>query len=183
MTNFASANVLSDAPAGTYAMDKTHGYVTFTYSHMGYSNPYLRFRNVEATIELDSTNIGKSVVKVTIDPASIDSGVDIFDEHLRDKPEFFDVKKHPTIMFTSTSVILNDDNTLQLTGDLIMKGISKPITLNGTLNKSGVHPIKKVYAMGFSVRGTIKRSEWDLGQYVPMVGDNVEVIIEAEFMK
>lgn len=174
-----SYNDLNKAPAGSYVLDKTHGYVTFSYLHQGYSRPWLRFRDIDATLELDGDKLTDSTVTVAIDPASIDSGVDVFDEHLRGK-KFFDVEKFPSITFTSTDLAL-DGESLTLTGDLTVKGITKSVTLTGQFNQGGLHFRTKKPMLGFSAKTQIKRSEWDLGYAVPMVGDAVDLVVEVEF--
>lgn len=171
---------LSKAPAGTYTLDKTHGYVTFTYMHQGYSRPYLRFRDIDATLELKPKKLSASSVSVEIDAASIDSGVDVFDEHLKGD-KHFDVAQYPKITFKSTAFTPNDDGSYTLTGDLTMKGVTKAVSLNTQFNKGGEHFMKKFPVIGFSAKGSVKRSDWGLGYAVPMVGDDVDIIIETEF--
>lgn len=172
---------LGDTPAGTYAVEKTHAYITFFYNHQGYSKPYLRFRSFDGAIELDPADLSKSSVKIDIDVNSIDSGVDIFDEHLRGDG-FFDVANHPTATFASTSFQPSATGGT-LTGDLTLKGITKPVTLDVTFNKAGKNFRSKVPQVGFSAKTVIQRSDWDLGKYAPAVGDDVTLLIEAEFQK
>ncbi len=172
---------LGDTPAGAYAVEKTHAYITFFYDHQGYSKPYLRFRSFDATLNLDPADMSKSSVNVTIDINSIDSGVDIFDEHLRGDG-FFDVANHPEGTFVSTSFKPNADGG-ELTGDLTLKGITKPVTMDVKFNKAGLNFRSKVPQVGFSAKTKIMRSDWDLGKYAPNVGDEVTLIIEAEFQK
>lgn len=179
----ASAQPLSEAAAGRYLLDKTHGYVTFSYLHQGYSRPWLRFREVDATLDLDPANPSKSKLQVSIDAASIDSGVDIFDEHLRGE-QFFDVARFPTIEYTSTGVKQGSQaGTYTVDGILTMKGVARALDLDARFNKSGQHFKTKKPQVGFSATAKLKRSEWDLGQYVPMVGDDVDVVIEVEFIQ
>ena len=170
---------LGAAPAGTYDIEKTHAYITFFYDHQGYSKPYLRFRSFEGALELDPANLAKSSINVTIDTNSIDSGVDIFDEHLRGDG-FFDVEKYPQATFNSTSFKPNATGGTMI-GDLTLKGITKPVTLDVTFNKAGENFRSKAPQVGFSARGKIMRSDWDLGKYTPVVSDEVDLIIEAEF--
>ena len=171
---------MGKAPSGTYTMDKTHGYVTFTYSHGGYSNPYLRFRDIDAKLNLDSASIDKSSVEVTINAASIDSGVDAFDDHLNGA-KFFDTANHPTITFKSTDVSV-DDGKITMVGDVTIKGKTTPITFTGKLNKGGLHRRSGKPILGFSASSNIKRSEYGVDTFA-MVGNDVKIIIEAEFNK
>lgn len=178
----AADTPLAGIAAGDYVMDKTHGYVTFSYSHLGFSNPVLRFDDVDASVTLDNKDPAKSTLMVTIDPASINSGVEKFDGHLVSS-DMFDVEKHDTITFKSTSIEIGDDNMGTLTGDLMIKGITKPVTLDVTLNKAGEHPFAKKDTFGISATGTIDRTEWDLSYATPAVGAKVDLVIEAEFNK
>ncbi|MEM6640932.1 MAG: YceI family protein [Pseudomonadota bacterium] len=177
----ATALDLGDTPAGNYEVEKTHAYITFFYDHQGYSKPYLRFRSFDGTLALDPSDLAASRVNVTIQTSSIDSGVDIFDDHLRGSG-FFDVENHPEATFSTTAFSPSDDGGT-LTGDLTLKGITKPVTLDVTFNKAGKNFRSKVPQVGFSAKGVIKRSDWDLGKYAPAVGDEVTLLIEAEFQK
>ncbi len=170
---------LTTAPDGMYVLDKTHGYVTFSYSHQGYSKPWLRFRSVDANLDLNVEDISKSTLDVTIDPASIDSGVDIFDEHLLGK-NHFDVNNHPQITFVATDISA-DGNNIRVKGDLSIKENKAPITLTGQFNRGGLHFRSKKPTLGFSATTRLNRDEWGLGYAVPIVGNEVDVVIEVEF--
>lgn len=172
---------LQDAPGGIYKIDKTHAYVTFSYSHQGYSKPWLRFRSVDATLDLHEESLNKSSLEVSIDPSSIDSGVDLFDKKLKEK-NHFDVENYPAITFIASEIDV-DDNNVVVTGNLSLKGKQDNITLVGTFNRGGLHFLNKKPVLGFSAKTQLKRSEWGLGYAVPMVGDDVEIVIEVEFIR
>lgn len=173
---------LGAVPSGRYTLDKSHGYVNFSYTHLGFSRPIVRFNVLDATLDLDSEAPENSSVEVTIDPASVDSGVDEFDGHLRGE-RFFQVEEYPEITFVSTAYESDGPATGKLTGDLTIKGVTKPVTLDVTLNNAAEHPMANVPAVGFSARGFVNRSDWGLDYAVPAVTDEVELIIEAEFWK
>lgn len=173
---------LAKAPAGEYKLEKTHAYVALSYSHQGYSRPILLFRDIDASINLDPANIKNSSVSVKIDPASIDSGVALFNEHLLGE-KLFDVARFPTAGFESTSFKLQADGTYKLHGKLTVKGITKPVVLDVTFNKGGKHQHFKKPHLGFSATGTVARSQWNLKLGVPFVGDKVALTIEVEFIK
>ena len=171
-----------NAPSGAYVLENTHGYITFSYSHLGFSRPHVGFNTFNVDLDLNAEEPAKSVVKVTIDPASIDSRVPEFDKHLvGDK--FFAVATHPSISFESTGVKMNSDTTASITGNLTIKGITKPVTLEATLNKAAEHPMRKVPTLGLNATAKVLRSDFGLGEYVPMVGDEVEIIISVELIK
>ncbi len=167
--------------AGQYAIDNTHAYIGFSYNHLGFSKPILYFRTMDGALHFDEQNPRKSRVNITIDATSIDTGVPIFDDHLRDKKHFFNTKEHPKIRFRSTSIKALKGDKYQLRGNLTIKGVTRPVTLKATLNKKGIHPFKKVKALGFSATGTLKRSDWKLNYAVPNVSDQVGLTIEIEF--
>ena len=168
-----------DVPAGRYALDTGHGYITFSYSHMGFSNPHVGFTRFDVALDLDPTAPQKSQLQVSIDPASVDTRVSEFDKHLRGS-DYFDVASHPQITFESTAIEMTSPSTATISGNLTIKGISKPVTLAAVLNKAAVHPLQRVPTLGVSATGTLKRSDWGLGKYVPVVSDEVDLRIEVE---
>lgn len=178
----AAPQKLSDAPAGDYTVDKTHGYITFTYDHQGYSTPFLRWRDWDSTVTLDPANPSNSSVTVSIDASKVDSGVDSWDEHLVGE-RFFDVANHPSITFASTTLNLDAEGNGTMVGDLTIKGQTHPVTLDVKFNKSGLNRRGGGQILGFSGRGEVMRSAWGLDVAVPFVSDEVQIIIEAEYNK
>ena len=172
---------LADVPSGTYTLDSSHGYITFTYSHLGFSNPRVGFNSFDATLELDSSKPENSQIEVTIDASSIDSRVAEFNEHLNGT-DFFNTAEYPTITFTSTKVVATGENTFDVTGDLTILETTRPVTLTTTINKAANHPMRNVPTVGVSASTTLMRSEWGLGAYVPAVSDEVELSIEVELL-
>lgn len=179
-----SSNALSDAPEvpdGSYSVDPQHGYILFSYSHFGLSNPTVGFNQFDATLDFNATSPEKSSVSVTIDANSIDSRVPVFDDHLRGD-DFFQTEKFPTITFVTTSIEAKGDSAYAITGDLTMKGITRPITLDASIVAT-MHPFREIPVVGVSATGSLKRSEWDLGLYAPNVSDTVTLRIEVEMLK
>jgi polyisoprenoid-binding protein YceI len=172
---------LSEVPSGKYALDSSHGYITFTYSHLGFSNPRVGVNSFDTVLDLDTGNPENSTVEVTIDATSIDSRVAEFNEHLNGA-DFFNTAEYPTITFKSTQVEATGDNTFDVTGDLTILGTTKPVTLATTINKAGNHPLRNVPTVGVSASTKLMRSEWGLGAYVPAVSDEVELSIEVELL-
>lgn len=169
------------AISGSYTTDPGHRYITFTYSHGGFSSPWLRWRDWEGTLDWNKDDPAASSVNVTIDAASIDTGVDEFDGHLRGE-RFFDVENHPEITFVSTSVKKTNDTTGTITGDLTIKGITKPATLDVVFNDGVFDQRNNRYKLGFSGTTTVKRSDYGVDLFAPTVSDEVEIIIETEFL-
>ncbi len=166
-------------PSGKYVMDKAHGYVTFSYSHKGLSNPVLRFNDVDATLVLDAENPENSQINVTIVTANIDSGVAKFDAHLN-SADFFDTAENPKITFISTGFTRGTASSGKMVGDLTMMGVNKTISFDVTLvgTADGKQP-----TIGVEGKGELLRSEFNLGKFVPYVGDKVSISISAEFNK
>ncbi|MEL7129219.1 MAG: YceI family protein [Pseudomonadota bacterium] len=180
----ADGHALSEkVSSGTYVMDKTHGYVTFTYSHFGLSNPQISFDNVDAVLTLDADDPTKSSVNVTIDAASVDSGVEVFNDHLNNDEKWLNTGTFPEITFVSTGLTQADDSTGTLTGDLTVKGVTKPVTLDVTLLGAKEHPISKVETVGVQATTTILRSDFDAGAFAPAVSDEMVITISGEFNK
>ena len=173
---------LSDVPSGEYGLDKSHGYITFTYSHMGYSTPHVGFNSFDVDLSLDNEDVANSTVNVTIDATSINSRVENFNGHLNGA-NFFDTANHPTITFVSTSVEAQGDDKYAVTGDLTIKGVTKPVTLDTTILKAADHPMRKTPTIGLTAEAKVSRSEWGLTRAVPNVGDEVSIFISVELPK
>ena len=178
----SNAQAQFTVPSGTYELENTHGYITFSYSHLGFSTPHVGFNSFDVSLEANSEDPTQSQVSVTIDAASIDSRVAEFDEHLVG-PDYFDVANHPDITFTSTGMVATGENTFDVTGDLTVKGVTKPVTLAATINKAADHPMRGVPTIGLSATGTVSRTELGLGKFVPAVGDEVTLFITVELIK
>ena len=178
---FSVSADLSDVPSGKYTLDSSHGYITFTYSHLGFSNPRVGFNRFDTTLNLDSSNPEDSTVEVTIDASSIDSRVAEFNDHLNGS-DFFNTAEYPTIRFRSTKVEATGENTFDVTGDLTILGTTKPVTLATTINKAANHPMRDVPTVGVSASAKLMRSEWSLDAYVPAVSDEIELSIEVELL-
>lgn len=173
---------LGDVPSGQYGLDKSHGYITFSYSHLGFSNPHIGFSSFEVELELDSENPENSTINVTIDATSIDSRRDDFNGHLNG-PNFFDTANHPTITFTSTAIEMTGEDTMNVQGNLTIKGVSKPVTLMAKVNKAANHPMRKTPWIGVDADTKVSRSDWGLTRAVPNVGDEVTIRISVELPK
>jgi len=170
-----------EAVSGEYKPDERHRYITFSYLHQGYSRPWVRWRSWDAVLDWDAENPEASSVSVTIDATSVDSGVDVFDGHLQGE-NFFDTANHPEITFESTSLSRSGGVTGTMTGDLTIKGITKPVTLDVTFNKGAFEERSNIYKLGFSAKTSVNRSDFDMTYLVPAISDQVDIVIEAEFV-
>lgn len=163
----------------TYKLDANHTNVLASWSHFGFSNPFANFGQVDGTLVYDAEDVSKSSVEVKLPLAGLNSFTADFDEHLR-SADFFDAAKYPEITFKSTKVESAGKDKLKVTGDLTVKGVTKPAVLDVTLNKAGVQPLAKREAVGFDATTTLKRSEFGVDKYVPNVSDEVKLQITTE---
>lgn len=176
----ALALLASPVFAATYTLDPTHTQVVFTWNHFGFSNPSAQFGTVEGTVNFDEADPTKSSVEVKIPLASINTNVPKLDEHLKGAA-FFDVDQYPDAVFKSTKVEKGAAaDKLKVVGDLSLHGVTKPVTLDVTVNKVGEHPMRKVPAAGFNATTTISRSEFGISKYAPAVSDEIQLHITVE---
>lgn len=167
------------AASGTYVIDPSHTMVLASWNHLGFSNPTINFGQAEGTITYNADDVTASSVEVTLPIAGIDALAADFHEHLS-SADWLDAAQFPTATFKSTRVDSTGPNALSVTGDLTVKGVTRPVELAVTLNGAGPHPMTKRPAIGFDATATVKRSDFDLGNLVPMVGDDVTLRITTE---
>lgn len=188
-TTAAVANPAIDVPAGVYKVDPTHASVTWKVSHLGLSNYTARFTAIDAAVDFDPAKTDASKVTVSIDPTSLRTDYPFadkknFDKVLAEDKDWFNAGVHKAITFKSSKVEMTGPKTAKVSGDLTLLGVTKPVTLDATLNGAiKEHPFAKKPAIGFSATGKVKRSEFGMGNFVPMIGDEVTLLIEAEFIK
>ena len=178
-STFSGAADLSGVPSGLYTVDPTHAYVTFSYNHLGMSDPVLSFDDFTVDLNLDNEDPTKSTVMVTIDANSIVAGSDKWKDHLvGDK--FFDTANHPEITFTSTSVEAARDGNYKVMGDLTIKGESKPVALDVTINAAMNHPMSGDPVIGLQADSQLLRSEFGMTTALPHVSDEIALSVTAE---
>jgi polyisoprenoid-binding protein YceI len=171
----------ADAPAGDYVLDHAHANLTAKVSHMGLSFYTMRFDRFDAHYDYDPGKPELSLITVTIDADSLDVGDEALGKQFA--RTFLGAAKFPRITFASAGVQRTDPGHGLLTGDLTLNGVTKPVTLNVTFNGAGP-PFLGIggYRMGFSATGDVKRSDFGLKSWESLVGDNVRLLIEAEFV-
>lgn len=166
--------------AGHYVLNPDHGKITWSVSHLGYSTYYGQFTGVSATLDLDPKVPAGSRLSVTVPLGGVLTGNSRLDERLA-APDFFDTPKFPTASFTATGVEQTSPTTARITGDLTLRGVTKPVSLDATFNQAGTNPIDRGYTVGFDGRTVVKRSEFGISAFLPLVGDEVTLRIEGEF--
>lgn len=170
------------AQAGNYKVETSHTRVGFAVNHFGFSDWFGEFADVTGTLSIDPAKIEKAKVAVTIPVATVSTTNATLDGELV-SADWFDAETYPTIQFVSTKVVRTGERTADVTGNLTFHGVTKPVTLKASFNAGGVNPMSKAYTVGFNASGTIKRSDFGVTKYVPVVGDDVTLRISAAFEK
>ncbi|WP_245504538.1 YceI family protein [Aquabacter spiritensis] len=176
----ATSTSSAQVRAGTYAADPAHTRITWSVSHLGFSTYSGLLPAVEGTLVLDEDDTDKSRVEVTVPVARAGTLDPELDAHLKTS-DFFDSAKYPTATFRSTRIEAAG-RTARITGDLTLRGVTRPVTLDVTFRRAGPRPTDKAYAVGFDATATIKRSDFGMTAFLPLVGDAVDLRIEAEFL-
>jgi polyisoprenoid-binding protein YceI len=179
----------ADIPAGDYTLDKAHGSLVFRLSHLGFSHYTAAFADFDAKLHFDQNNAAASALEATIDPKSLTLPAPPKGFHdALIGPQWLNAATYPTITFKSTKVETTGPDTGKVTGDLTLHGVTKPVTLDVTYNGGYAgHPMDPHARIGFSAKGTFKRSDFGIAFGVPApgttmgVGDEVQLQIEAEF--
>jgi len=178
----AAAALPAIAAPQKYDIDKNHTYVTFSYNHFGFSNPTVSLDQVNGELQLDTADLTKSSVNVTLPLEGLHTHVPKLDDDLK-SPGFFDAAKFPEITFKSNKVEKVGSDGLKISGDLTLHGVTKPVVLNAKINKIGENPMMKSESAGFDADVTIKRSEWGVDKYVPNVSDEIRIHISLDSHK
>lgn len=181
----ASLGTTAHAEMATYELDPTHTTVYFTIDHIGYAKTLGLFTTVSGSFDYDAETQELGDVNVSIDAASVESFNEARDAHVR-KADFLDVDNHPTITFTASGGTPASDTTGQVTGNLMILGQTRPVTLDVTLNKAAPYPFgHKRDVLGLSMSTTIERSDFGMNYGVDngLVGDTVAIQIETEAIK
>jgi polyisoprenoid-binding protein YceI len=178
-----------DVPAGAYTLDKLHSSLVLRVNHLGFSNYTARFKTFDAQLQFDPNDPTTSSVTVRVDPKSLDvenppAG---FINALIGK-EWLDTAQFPELIYQSKSIELTAPNTVKITGDLTLHGVTKPVVLDATFNGGYAgHPMDPHARIGFSAHGTFNRSDFGIVYGIPAPGttmgvsDKVDVTIETEF--
>jgi len=175
------APVASRVVAGKYVVEPNHTQVVFTLNHMGFTYYTGQFVQPSGTLMLDPKNPAADKVDITFDVKKVTSTAEHLNEHIQ-APEFFDSAKFPTGNFTSTKVTVQG-NTATILGNLTLKGITKQVVLNATFVGAGPAPMgPPKLNVGFKATTTIKRSDFGISAYVPLVSDEVQLTINAAFV-
>ena len=178
----ASLIIAASAPAlaaQNYEIDKNHSQVVISWDHLGFSKPSATFGQISGDFRLDTADLTKSSISVTLPLAGMQSGVAKLDDDLK-SPGFFDAAQFPLITFKSGKVEKSGSDGLTISGELTVHGVTRPIVLNAHVNKIGDNPMGKGPSAGFDAETTLKRSEFGVGKLVPAISDEIKVRITLD---
>ncbi|MDB5697859.1 MAG: polyisoprenoid-binding protein [Alphaproteobacteria bacterium] len=164
---------------GTYEADSDHTQVAWSVNHFGISAYHGLFGAIGGRLSIDPSRPADAALSVTIPIAKVVTTSDELDVQLR-SASFFDAERFPTATFISTRITVKG-TAATIEGNLTLHGVTKPVALNARFTGVGDHPMKKVPTIGFEATTSIKRSDFGISKYVPLVGDQVELSITAAF--
>ena len=171
----------AQAQSATYAIDPTHTAVTFEAKHFGVSTLRGRWDKKEGSVTLDkAAKTGK--VELTIDMASISTGTGPFDGHLKSK-DFFDVEQFPTAKFVGDKFTFNGDKVASVSGELTLRGVTKPVTLTASSFGCYENPRLKREVCGGDFEATLIRSQFGITYAAPVTPDAIRLLIQVEAIK
>lgn len=165
---------------GAYKIEPSHTRVVFAVSHMGFSTWYGDFTGASGSLTLDPAKPADSRLQVSVPVASVATTNAVLDGELK-SADWLDAARFPTMSFTSRRVTVTGPGRADVLGDLTLHGVTRPLTLHATFNAAGTNPLSKAYTVGFEARGAIKRSDFGVTKYVPLIGDEVQIILSAPF--
>lgn len=168
--------------SGTYKVESNHTLAEFSVNHFGFNDFFGVIPGATGSLTLDPKALGSTRLDVSLPVAGISTTNATLDGELT-SADWLDAAKYPTIRFVSQQVVKTGPRTARISGTVTLHGVSKPLTLNATFGGAGVNPMNKAYTVGFSAVGTLKRSEFGVDKYVPMVSDEVTLKITAAFEK
>lgn len=166
-------------------VDNAHSRLGFAVTHLGISDVSGHFKKFDVKVTNASDNFSDAVFEMSADIASIDTEVEMRDNHLK-SADFFDAEQYPVMTFKSTSIQpTKQKDQYKLTGDLTLHGITKKVTVDLLYRGTIENPMSKKPTAGFQLTGTIKRSDFGIGGNFPppMISDEVRIKADGEFIK
>lgn len=177
----ATAPLAAQAEPVAYTLDSSHSQVLFSYNHLGYSTTWGMFSGFDGDIQFDQEDPANSSVNVSFPVRSMFTGWEGRFEHFMSE-DFFGAGEDEMVTFASTGIEVTGETTADITGDLTLNGITKPVTLEATLNQASEHPMENKPWAGFNATTTLLRSDFEVGDFAPFVSDEVDVQISIEAM-
>lgn len=168
----------------TWKNDKPHSQLGFTITHLGISDVSGTFNDFDVTVTSSKKDFSDAVFELTANVGSIDTRVEQRNNHLK-SADFFDVEKYPKMTFKSTSIEKAGKDKFKLSGNLTIRDITKPVTMDLLYRGTIENPQSKATTAGFQLTGTIKRSDFNVGPKfpAPMLSDEVRIKADGEFIQ
>jgi len=180
LVTLISTFVFSANAADTFKVDPVHSFVLFSVQHLGIANTYGRFNDISGIVVFDKDNPSKSSVELSVPVESLDTHNSIRDRSVK-SPDFFDAKQFPTMTFKSTKIEGSGD-TLKVSGDLTIRGVTKPVTVDFKKGGEGKGVFGEMRGGG-ETRFTIRRSDFGMNFQQGAIGDEVTIILSMEGIK
>ncbi|NHN84209.1 polyisoprenoid-binding protein [Acetobacter musti] len=177
-----AAPIPATVPSSVYTADPAHTQVVFSVLHMGFTDYTGLFSDAAGTLTLDPAHIADAKLNVSIGIGSVQTTSARLTGELNGT-DWLDAAKYPKATFVSSKVTPTATGSAEIEGILTLHGVSRPVTLNATFIGGGVNPMDKAWTVGFEGTTTIRRSEFGVSKYVPLVGDEVTLRIAAAFEK
>ncbi len=168
----------------TWNADPMHSKLTFSVTHMGISSVDGLFNKFNASATNSKADFSDAVFELSAEVASINTQVEMRDNHLR-SADFFEVEKYPTMTFKSTSITKVSKDKFKLNGDLTLHGITKPVSMNLWYRGTIDNPQSKATVSGFQLTGILKRTDFGIGAKFPsaILSDDIQIKADGEFIK
>lgn len=167
--------------AGTYLVDNHHAQIKWTVSHFGFNDYFGIFGQPTGSLTIDPAKPNDAKVSVTIPVTELATSRADLTKHMM-TPDFLDAAKFPTATFESTKVETTG-NKAKITGNLTLLGVTKPVVLDAEFTSAGKNPMNQKATIGFHGSTVLKRSDWGMTKYVPLIGDSVKIDISIAFEK
>ncbi|MDB5872961.1 MAG: putative polyprenyl-pyrophosphate binding protein [Ramlibacter sp.] len=175
----AASALLPAVGQAAWEFDPSHTHVSFEVGHLGLTRTPGIFRKVQGEVKFDLATIEASKVSITIDSDSIDTAQSLRDADLR-KEDWFDAGRNPKITFVSRSVKALDAKNFIVTGDLTLRGVTRPVDFKATLTNVITNPFLKVPAVGFVATASVKRTDYGMAKFLQVIDDEVLLKIQLE---
>jgi len=167
---------------GNYSLDPDHTFVLFRVGHLELSKVIGRFNEVEATLQFDPEKVEELRLDGRLATNSIDLNNETFESQLKGK-DWLDSEQFPDAKFVTNTVVVGNDGQLSIEGDLSLRGVTRPIVLDARFNGGADNILSGKYTIGFSATSSFSRKDFGIDDFAALVGDTIELEIEAEFQK
>lgn len=172
----------SKVEPGLYKVEPDHTRLLFSVSHFGFTAYYGEINDVSGTLDLKPQKVESSTLTIAAATATLTTKSADLVESLKG-PDWLDAAKFPKITFKATKILKTGAGTADITADLTLHGVTKPVTIQARFIGAGLNALSNAYTVGFQATGKIKRSDFGVKTFLPLVGDEVDLIISAAFEK